>query len=253
MTMTSKPEAGIDRSRPGIRRATVPLPGVLGRPRATNATLFSDRGQYGWRQDGQGGQGRQVGRDLSAGIVAAATEQLGQLGLIRKGRSRTWLDDHGWWLLVVEFQPSITGRFYVNVGEDHLFIRRDHLVLDDVERPLGGTWTGDDSDTALSAAMTACVETVRTRRRRHREGSAALVRLAAGGNDLEGGVAAALLGDGPTARRRLTGNLHPAYRPIATEYIDGLDRGDAQQLAQSMTAQTRSALALPPSAQLWVD
>src|SRR5688572_5869794 len=28
------------------------------------------------------------------------------MGLQRKGRSRTWLDDHGWWLTVVEFQPS---------------------------------------------------------------------------------------------------------------------------------------------------
>jgi hypothetical protein len=28
------------------------------------------------------------------------------MGLIRKGRSRTWWDDHGWWLVIVEFEPS---------------------------------------------------------------------------------------------------------------------------------------------------
>jgi hypothetical protein len=25
---------------------------------------------------------------------------------VQKGRSRIWLDDHGWWIAVVEFQPS---------------------------------------------------------------------------------------------------------------------------------------------------
>jgi hypothetical protein len=31
---------------------------------------------------------------------------LAPMGLIQKGRSRIWLDDHGWWIGVVEFQPS---------------------------------------------------------------------------------------------------------------------------------------------------
>jgi hypothetical protein len=39
------------------------------------------------------------------------------MGLTQKGRSRTWLDDHGWWVGVVEFQPSSWSKgSYLNVG-----------------------------------------------------------------------------------------------------------------------------------------
>jgi hypothetical protein len=47
----------------------------------------------------------------------AARDTLRPLGMIQKGRSRTWLDDHGWWLILVEFQPSGFGKgSYLNVG-----------------------------------------------------------------------------------------------------------------------------------------
>ena len=37
--------------------------------------------------------------------------------MFQKGRSRTWLGDHGWWLDVVEFQPTDGGRgSYSNVS-----------------------------------------------------------------------------------------------------------------------------------------
>lgn len=36
-------------------------------------------------------------------------EVLAPLGVRRRSRSRTWLDDHGWWLGIVEFQPSAGG------------------------------------------------------------------------------------------------------------------------------------------------
>jgi hypothetical protein len=39
-------------------------------------------------------------------INQAAREELRPLGLRQKGRSRTWIDDHGWWLGVVVFRPS---------------------------------------------------------------------------------------------------------------------------------------------------
>jgi hypothetical protein len=46
-----------------------------------------------------------------------ARETLRPLGAIQKGTSRTWLDDHGWWLGVVEFQASSRGRgSFLNVG-----------------------------------------------------------------------------------------------------------------------------------------
>jgi hypothetical protein len=51
----------------------------------------------------------------------AAREFLRPLGLTQKGRSRTWLDDHGWWLGVVEFQPGFGKGSYLNVGATFLW------------------------------------------------------------------------------------------------------------------------------------
>jgi len=54
------------------------------------------------------------------------------MGLIQKGRSRTWLDDHCWWLIVVEFQPSSwsTGS-YLNVGCSWLWQVKEHVSFDE--------------------------------------------------------------------------------------------------------------------------
>jgi hypothetical protein len=47
----------------------------------------------------------------------AALAVLEPLGLEQIGRSRTWLDDHDWWLVLVEFQPDSAARgSYLNVG-----------------------------------------------------------------------------------------------------------------------------------------
>jgi hypothetical protein len=50
-------------------------------------------------------------------IESEAKTILGPMGVKQKGRSRTWLDDRGWWLGVVEFQPSSFSKgSYLNVG-----------------------------------------------------------------------------------------------------------------------------------------
>lgn len=50
-------------------------------------------------------------------LTAAAREILRPMGLLQKGRSRTWMDDRQWWVGVVEFQPSSWSRgTYLNVG-----------------------------------------------------------------------------------------------------------------------------------------
>lgn len=50
-------------------------------------------------------------------IAEAAKAALRSLGFQRKGRSRTWLADHGWWLTIVEFQPSAWSKgSYLNVA-----------------------------------------------------------------------------------------------------------------------------------------
>jgi hypothetical protein len=50
------------------------------------------------------------------------------MGLSQLGRSRTWLDDQGWWLGLVEFQPSTWSRgSYLNVGVRWLWNVNDSL------------------------------------------------------------------------------------------------------------------------------
>jgi hypothetical protein len=68
-------------------------------------------------------------------ITAAAKEILGPLGFRRKGRSRLWLSDEGWWSIVVEFQPSgWTKGSYLNVGTHWLWVEQDHLSFDHGDR-----------------------------------------------------------------------------------------------------------------------
>lgn len=65
-------------------------------------------------------------------LTAAARDVLRPLGLRQKGRSRTWIDDHGWWIGVVEFQPSAWSKgSYLNVGGMWLWHEQgDHLRFD---------------------------------------------------------------------------------------------------------------------------
>jgi hypothetical protein len=50
-------------------------------------------------------------------LKRVAAEQLEPLGLYQLGRSRSWVDDHDWWAILVAFGPSGFGRgTYLNVG-----------------------------------------------------------------------------------------------------------------------------------------
>lgn len=64
-------------------------------------------------------------------IANAAKAELGQLDFQRKGRSRTWIADHGWWVTVVEYQPSAWSRgCYLNVAAHWLWSSSKHLSFD---------------------------------------------------------------------------------------------------------------------------
>lgn len=69
-------------------------------------------------------------------IAAAARSSLKPLGFQRKGASRIWFADKGFWLLVVEFQPSAWSRgSYLNVAAHWLWksssdALRVHLSFD---------------------------------------------------------------------------------------------------------------------------
>jgi hypothetical protein len=64
-------------------------------------------------------------------LSAAAKAELVPLGCTQKGRSRTWLDDHDWWVTVVEFQPSAWSKgSYLNVGVCWLWYEKDYYSFD---------------------------------------------------------------------------------------------------------------------------
>lgn len=64
-------------------------------------------------------------------IASAAKEILGPLGFRRKGRSRIWIKDHGWWLSIVEFQPSSWAKgSYLNVAAHWLWTEQDYISFD---------------------------------------------------------------------------------------------------------------------------
>lgn len=72
-------------------------------------------------------------------VAAEARAALAPLGFRRQGRSRIWLADHGFWLGVVEFQPSGWAKgSYLNVSPHWLWHAPPPvLALDHCER-IGG-------------------------------------------------------------------------------------------------------------------
>ncbi|AMV25979.1 hypothetical protein VT84_16390 [Gemmata sp. SH-PL17] len=64
-------------------------------------------------------------------LTAAARQILRPFGLFQRGRSRLWLDDHGWWAVVVEFTPASSGRgSFLNVAAMWLWCEKDYLSFD---------------------------------------------------------------------------------------------------------------------------
>ncbi|WP_186295253.1 DUF4304 domain-containing protein [Shewanella algae] len=64
-------------------------------------------------------------------INKVAREVLKPLGVKRKGQSRTWLDDNGWWITVIEFQPSSWSKgTYLNIGINWQWYPKEHYAFD---------------------------------------------------------------------------------------------------------------------------
>lgn len=75
-------------------------------------------------------------------IAKAAKTTLLPLGLRRRGQSRLWIGDNGWWLAIVEFQPSgFSKGSYLNVAAHWLWSDQGHISFD-----LGG---GTDWDSRV--------------------------------------------------------------------------------------------------------
>ena len=72
-----------------------------------------------------------MGTSHSKIINSAARQELKPLGLKQKGASRVWLDDHGWWIVHVEFQPSAWSKgSHLNTGISWLLYEKAHLGFD---------------------------------------------------------------------------------------------------------------------------
>lgn len=90
-------------------------------------------------------------------IADVANKILGPLGFRRKGRSRIWLLDHGWWLTVAEFQPSSWAKGSgLNVAAHWLWIEQDHLSFDYLE--CSETFVEYGSDAQFEREVTRMVQ-----------------------------------------------------------------------------------------------
>lgn len=103
-------------------------------------------------------------------IAAAAKAALTPIGFWRKGRSRVWLADNGFWLNVVEFQPSAWSRgSYLNICVHWLRGLVDGLSLDDIEGRIRSFVRFESPDQfqplALKQAADAAAESLRLRSR----------------------------------------------------------------------------------------
>ena len=101
-------------------------------------------------------------------ITQAAREVLRKEGLFQKGSSRVWIDDNGWYLIVVEFQPSAWDKgAYLNVSVSFLWEKRDYLAFEYGHRVKDFvSYSGDDA--AFYADMLAMAETAMEKVRQYR-------------------------------------------------------------------------------------
>jgi hypothetical protein len=89
-------------------------------------------------------------------LAKAGIEILKPLGLFQKGRSRVWIDDQGWWIGLVEFQPSSWSKgSYLNVGVSWLWYEKDYFAHDVGDRAAAFVGYVDDVQFADEASRLA--------------------------------------------------------------------------------------------------
>ncbi|CAG6391848.1 conserved hypothetical protein [Actinacidiphila cocklensis] len=87
-------------------------------------------------------------------ITSAARESLKPLGVAQRGRSRLWIDDHAWWLGVVEFTPPRTAGSGLHVGAMWLWHDVDHLAFHvDAVRVGSESFRAEDQFTPLALEL----------------------------------------------------------------------------------------------------
>jgi len=213
-------------------------------------------------------------------INAAARDVLRPLGITQKGRSRTWLDDRGWWLGVIEFQPSSWSRgSYLNVGVNWLWDSKDYLSFDfgsrvhEVDGPqIFVQYESDDQflplahELATTAAEQACryrdlFPTIDACARELRQTKPDLLE-----KSLDAGIALSLSGDAPAAQEMFARSLSWFESDEGLEWRTDRDEARYQRvrllsaLAEDVAAfrqriredvyEARARLKLPPDVEL---
>lgn len=148
------------------------------------------------------------------------------MGVVQRGRSRLWFDDQGWWVCLIEFQPSSWTRgSYLNVGVQWLWdtawtslgaFMYAGLCTPDVRvsLPGHGEFVEYETDEQFAPLATILV-TAAAKRVQHFRGHLPSIGAAASGLDklrhpgrgLDAGIALALAGEAKAARERLAGYL----------------------------------------------
>ena len=91
-----------------------------------------------------------------------AREVLKPIGAKQKGRSRTWLDDNGWWVTLIEFQPSNWSRgSYLNVGVNWQWYPKDDYSFDMGYRT--GSYVEYESDEQFEVAAREFADQAKTK------------------------------------------------------------------------------------------
>jgi len=106
--------------------------------------------------------------DYNRLIEKAARARLAPIACIQQGRSRTWLDDHGWWVGVIDFHPSSWSKgTYLNVGACWLWDGDDHFSFDYGYRVQGfQAYEDDDQFTPIANRVATKAEAAVKRLRR---------------------------------------------------------------------------------------
>ncbi|WP_405533218.1 hypothetical protein OG592_38975 [Streptomyces avidinii] len=179
-------------------------------------------------------------------ITTAARERLQPLGLRQRGRSRLWLDDHGWWLAAVDFFAPRSGQGSgLTVGAMWLWQDVGHVTFNVRAAHRGSQEFRNETQFAAVAADLARRAEQQAIEFRHRFADLDSVAASLLGQpirrgdvpgNLNAGIAAALVGDASAARDRFSAVL--AEDPFADWILT------AQQTAQSLFAAADDAAAV---------
>lgn len=212
-----------------------------------------------------------AGSNIHGNLIAeAAKRHLGAIGLKRKGRSRVWFQDNGWWLSVVEFQPSSwsTGS-YLNVAAMWLWNAKDFWSFDEGGRVEMFSEFKNADQFALDADLLAsrAKDEVLALSNRFQSPSAVASHLARASDEnlwqsFHAAMAAMATGDVPSAQRRFDSLIHakehaPWVLDLKTKVTRIMQRNAVATDPSTVVAQevelTRALLKLDPvdSASLW--